>query len=115
MIKLACMGAVLALGWIGPIGTAKAAELIAVEHERCAMCLRFDATTARRYDRTPQGRQAQLRRINIARGMPDDIDGIRAVPTFILRDKGREIGRFEGYGDQATFYRRVDALLARVK
>lgn len=92
---------------------AVAAELIAVEHARCAICIRFDATVARSYRRSAEGREAPLRRVDLARGMPSDLTDIRVVPTFILRDRGREIGRFEGFTDRASFYRRVSALLAK--
>jgi hypothetical protein len=91
---------------------AGAAELIAVEHERCSICLRFDATVARSYDRSRQGHAAPLRRVNAARGLPPDLADIRSVPTFILRDNGREVGRIVGYRDPMSFYRNVDALLA---
>mgnify|MGYP000283049710 CR=1 FL=1 len=97
----------------GPTPFVAAAELIAVEHARCAICLRFDATVARSYRRSAEGRAAPLRRVDIARRVPAYVEGIRVVPTFILRDKGREIGRFEGFTDAASFYRRVGALLAR--
>jgi hypothetical protein len=39
---------------------------------------------------------------------------IRGTPTFILMDKGREIGRFDGFSSKGAFYARVDALLARL-
>ncbi len=96
----------------GTISAASAAELIAVEHERCAICLRFDATVAPSYNRSRQGRAAPLRRVNIAHGVPSGLKDVRAVPTFILRDKGREVGRIIGYHDAASFYRNVDTLLA---
>lgn len=94
---------------------AGAAELIAVEHERCSICLRFDATVARSYGRSPQGHAAPLRRVNAARGLPLDLADVRSVPTFILRDKGREVGRIIGYSDPMSFYRNVDTLLAAAR
>jgi hypothetical protein len=96
----------------GHMPSALAAELIAVEHDRCSICLRFDATVARSYARSAQGRAAPLRRIDAAYGLPADLDDVRSVPTFILRDKGREVGRIIGYSDPASFYRNVDTLLA---
>ncbi len=89
-----------------------AAELIAVEHERCAICLRFDATVVPSYGRTAEGKAAPLRRVNAARGLPPDLESVKTVPTFILRDKGKEIGRIIGYHDADSFYRNVDTLLA---
>jgi thioredoxin-related protein len=53
-----------------------------------------------------------MRRVNAARGLPPDLIDVRSVPTFILRDKGREVGRIIGYSDPLSFYRNVDRLLA---
>jgi hypothetical protein len=99
----------------GAMPMAGAAELIAVEHERCSICLRFDATVARSYAGSAQGLAAPLRRVNAARGLPPDLADVRSVPTFILRDKGREVGRIIGYRDPLSFYRNVDTLLAAAK
>ena len=112
-MRLAALVAALAAA-VGSI-PARAAELIAVEHERCAICLRFDATVVPSYDRSPQGHIAPLRRFNAARGLPPDLASVRSVPTFILRDNGQEIGRIIGYRDKATFYRNVDMLLAAAR
>ncbi len=94
------------------VPAAYAAELIAVELDRCAICMRFDATVARTYARTPQGRVAPLRRVNADRGLSAELGTVSMVPTFILRDKGREVGRIIGFHDRASFYRHVDTLLA---
>lgn len=99
----------------GTMPAAEAAELIAVELDRCPVCLRFDATVARSYAGSPQGRAAPLRRINAAHGLPPDLADVRMVPTFILRDKGREVGRIVGFRDRASFFRNVDTLLAAAK
>ncbi len=96
----------------GATPAASAAELIAVELDRCPVCLRFDATVARSYAGSPQGHAAPLTRVNAARGLPPDLADVRMVPTFILRDNGREIGRIVGFRDRASFYRNVDRLLA---
>ncbi len=107
--------AVASLAVAGAIPAAGAAELIAVELDRCPVCLRFDATVARSYASSPQGRAAPLQRVNAARGLPPDLADIRVVPTFVLRVKGREVGRIIGFGNPASFYRNVDRLLAAAK
>jgi len=107
--------AAASLALAGTMPAAGAAELIAVELDRCPVCLRFDATVARSYNRTPQGHAAPLRRVNAARGLPPELAGVSAVPTFILRDKGRNVGRIVGYRDAASFYRNVDTLLAAAR
>ena len=103
------------LAVVGAVPAASAAELIAVELDRCPVCLRFDATVARSYANTVQGRAAPLRRVDAAASPLPDFEDIRTVPTFILRDKGREVGRIIGYDDPASFYRNVDTLLAAAR
>ncbi len=99
----------------GVVPVASAAELIAVELDRCAVCMRFDATVARSYGLSPQGRAAPMRRVNAGRGLPPELADIRMVPTFILRAKGREVGRIIGFDNPKSFYRNVDTLLAAIK
>ena len=99
----------------GVMPAASAAELIAVELDRCPVCLRFDATVARSYAGSRQGRAAPLRRVNAAGGLPPYLADVRVVPTFILRDKGHEIGRIIGFNDRASFYHNVDVLLAAAR
>jgi hypothetical protein len=105
--------AAASLAVAGTVPVAGAAELIAVELDRCAICMRFDATVARTYAHTPQGRAAPLRRVNADQS--SNFAGVSMVPTFILRAKGREVGRIIGYRDPASFYRNVDTLLAAAR
>jgi hypothetical protein len=110
---VAIAAASLAVG--GAIPAAAAAELIAVELDRCAICMRFDGSVAQTYAGTPQGRAAPLRRVNAAAGLPRYLGDVSMVPTFILRDKGHEVGRIIGFDNPAAFYRNVDTLLAAAR
>ena len=111
---VAIAAASLAVGGAIP-GAAGAAELIAVELDRCAICMRFDGSVARTYAGTPQGRAAPLRRVNAAVSLPRYLGDVSMVPTFILRDKGHEVGRIIGFDNPAAFYRNVDTLLAAAR
>lgn len=112
--RLAAFAAAL-LALAGTMPGAGAAELIAVELDRCPVCMRFEGTVALTYPHSEQGRVAPLRRVNAARGLPPNLADVRAVPTFILRDKGREVGRIIGFDNPTSFYRNVDTLLAAAK
>ncbi|HRY04077.1 MAG TPA: hypothetical protein P5256_13175, partial [Beijerinckiaceae bacterium] len=52
------------------------------------------------------------------KGMPADLAAVKAVvytPTFVLVEDGREVGRIEGYQDNAFFYGYLDRLLEKAE
>jgi len=60
---------------------------------------------------------APLRKVRTDRPLPDDIrfdPPIRVTPTFVLMNQGREVGRFAGYLDDATFWGLLNILLRRM-
>jgi hypothetical protein len=84
------------------VSNARAAELIMFEQAGCAWCEAFDREVAPVYDKTLEGLRAPLRRVDIVRGVPDDLAFIeveRLTPLFVLVDSGREIGRIRGFGE----------------
>jgi hypothetical protein len=95
--------------------TAMAAELLMLEQPGCVWCAQFDAQIAPAWPKTPEGRRAPLRRVDITRPWPSDLEGIakeRFTPTFVLMDDGREIGRIRGYVGDEFFWYRIGELLA---
>jgi thioredoxin-related protein len=98
------------------IAAANAAQLVVVEIKSCGVCKRFNATVAPGYGATAQGRKAPLKRVMIGGAIPAALKGkvIRGTPTFILMDKGREIGRFDGFSNKGAFYARLNGLLAKL-
>ncbi len=100
------------------LAPARAAELVLFERAGCPWCERWNAEVGAAYDKTAESRKAPLRRVDIARGAPADLAQIKPVvytPTFVLVDKGVEIGRIEGYTDNAFFYAYLDGLIARLE
>ena len=94
---------------------ARAAELVLVDSPGCYACLQWKAEVGRYYAKTAEARRAPLRRVrasNLRRAYPG-IAGVRATPTFILVEDGREIGRFIGYAGQKPFWRALTRLLER--
>lgn len=107
--------ALLALA--GVLAPARAAELVVFERAGCVWCARWNAEVGAAYGKTAEGAKAPLRRVDLARGVPADLAGVKPVvytPTFVLVDGGKEIGRIEGYSDNAFFYGYLDGLLARL-
>ena|SRR5688500_17403754 len=92
-----------------------AAELIMVDSRSCPYCARFHRQIGVEYNESAAGRIAPLRSINPRRRWPSDLANVTpayAVPTFILVDNGREIGRFAGYATPETFWARLGVLWA---
>jgi hypothetical protein len=95
-------------------GPAVAAELIMFTRDGCPYCAKFEAEVGRAYSQTDEGRIAPLRRVDVERPTPADLRAIpndRMTPTFVLLDKGREIGRIRGYAGQDFFYGQLQRLL----
>jgi hypothetical protein len=105
----ACLAALFLAGL-----PARAMELVMVEQHGCHWCAQWDATISAIYPRTPEGRFAPLRRIDLRAPVPDDLTlKSRAVftPTFILVDDGTELGRIEGYPGEEMFWWALTSLL----
>ncbi|NJL07932.1 MAG: thioredoxin family protein [Methylacidiphilales bacterium] len=95
-------------------GPAAAADLVYVRDPGCSYCRAFDAEIGPVYDKTPEGRQARLRPVEMR---SHDLDAIRLVqpirytPTFVLVADGAEVGRIEGYPGEEFFWVRLAKLL----
>jgi thioredoxin-related protein len=94
-------------------------ELLMFERQGCAWCIRWEREIAPVYPRSQEGRIAPLRRINVDNGAPSHAEvGSRLnatvlyTPTFVLVEKGREIGRITGYAGPEQFWGLLGSLLA---
>ncbi len=95
---------------------ARAAELIYFSSRTCPYCLAWERQIGIIYSKTPEGRQAPLRRLDIRAPRPADlahIGEVRFTPTFVLVHGGREVGRIVGYSDE-FFWPELQRILARV-
>lgn len=91
-----------------------AAELVMVELKSCVYCMKFNRQMARGYQASETGRRIPLRRVDLMGRWPADLKGVDRppyTPVFILVDKGRELGRFNGYDNPAQFNRDLKRLL----
>jgi len=106
----------LALG-LAPL-PAHAAQLLLFDTAGCYWCARWKAEVGRYYHQTREGHAAPLRIVSLDRPRPHDLTwmrGVRASPTFVLIDGGREIGRFEGYRGEQVFWTQVKRMLNQVR
>ena len=96
---------------------AQAAELIVFEQKGCVWCQRFDREIAPAYAKTDEGKRAPLRRVDIAKPLPDDLSFIvreRFTGVFVLVENGAEFGRIRGYPGETFFWGLLANLLERL-
>ena len=95
-----------------------AAELVMYTRNGCPFCLRFEREVAPVYAKTPEGKAAPLRRIDLPAGGLRG-EGLRepviATPTFVLVDDGREVGRITGYLNDDMFWGLLGRLVAVIE
>lgn len=95
-----------------------AAELVMYTRSGCPFCLRFEREVAPVYAKTPEGKAAPLRRIDLPAGGVRG-EGLRepviATPTFVLVEKGEEVGRITGYLNDDMFWGLLGRLVAVIE
>lgn len=88
-----------------------------VEQRACEWCEVWDAEVGIVYNKTEEGRAAPLRRVDIHKPMPRDLEFIRGLvftPTFVLIDQGEEIGRIHGYPGEDFFWGLLQELIEKL-
>ena len=110
-------GAVLSAALTGLSLPGTAAELIMFEEQGCPWCEAWHREIGPIYPKTPEGRRAPLRQVDMHAPRPDDLAGIKAVrysPTFVLVDRGSEVGRIQGYPGEDFFWGLLAGLIERL-
>lgn len=82
-------------------------QLIMVEQDGCIYCARWNAEISDIYPKTPEGKFAPLRRMDLRAEPPKDISfkgPLAITPTFVLVENGVEQARIEGYGGDEMFW-----------
>lgn len=86
---------------------ARAAELVMFESSVCEWCDRWHEEIGSIYPKTPEGKCAPLRQIDIGGERPaylSEIAPTRFTPTFVVVEEGREVGRLVGYAGEDFFW-----------
>ena len=100
------------------VHSARALELLMFESDSCQWCKIWHRQIGPIYSKTDEGKQALLRTVDINKKAPKDIAHInqgRFTPTFVLVEKGVEIGRIRGYPGEDFFWGMLDELLQKAK
>jgi hypothetical protein len=115
--KLALGATILLAGLLASVAGSLAAELLMFDDPGCVWCRRWNAEIGPGYPRSPEGKQAPLRRIHIrdqGRAGVALASRVNATPTFVLVEDGQEVGRIAGYAGRDFFYPMLDELLRKI-
>ena len=96
---------------------ALALELVMIEEAGCVYCERFNREIAPAYPKTPEGKRAPLRRVDLHAPWPDDLSQINKepyTPTFVLVDDNKELGRLRGYPGDEHFWFLLNQMLESI-
>ena len=92
-----------------------AAELIMVEQQGCYYCLEWKDQLGHIYPKTPEGKYAPLKTIDITE--VDELKGLQRdvifTPTFVLMENEKELGRLEGYSSEDFFWELLEVILEK--
>ncbi|OAB54900.1 hypothetical protein AY600_07945 [Phormidium willei BDU 130791] len=109
----------LALAWPGgaPAAAQQAPlELVMFETATCPYCKQWHEEIGGIYPKTPEGRAAPLRRVDLDAPAPADLRDLQRsvvyTPTFVLLREGAEVGRIAGYPGEHFFWPLLANLLA---
>lgn len=111
-----CLVALATIVWFGT-ASAQAAELFMFEERGCPWCERWRREVGVAYPKTDEGKRAPLRVLDIGEARRIGIvlaAPVIASPTFVLVDRGREVGRIVGYPGADFFWGLLGELLAKL-
>jgi thioredoxin-related protein len=101
------------------LATSAGAEtrLLMFETDDCPWCAQWHREVGVIYEKTTEGKQAPLVRLNIYDPVPTKYDlktRAQYTPTFVLIRDGHEVGRIEGYPGEEFFWGLLERLLTRI-
>jgi thioredoxin-related protein len=87
-------------------GMAHALELVFFSRPGCVYCLKWEKDIGPIYQRSAEAKRAPLRQWNLNDGAPPYTlkEPVRYTPTFVLVERGVEIGRITGYISDDMFW-----------
>ncbi|WP_265499343.1 thioredoxin domain-containing protein [Paracoccus beibuensis] len=108
--------AVAGRAWAQQDWSAQPLQLMMVSSPYCHFCRAWRAEIAPGYAASPAGRVAPLFDVDVDGPFPDGLAldrRPRITPSFILLDRGTEIGRVEGYVGKHYFHPVLEEMMQR--
>jgi hypothetical protein len=87
--------------------------LIMVDDKGCVYCVKWLREVGPSYSASDEGRFAPLERRAKGHADLNGLEGLRYTPTFVLLERGREVGRIVGYGGELHFWGEIERLMAK--
>ncbi len=106
------------LGSIWMPNTVAAAELLYFRSDACTYCEQWDDEVGAIYSKTDEAKIMTLRPVDVHDPQPEDIAFVKGVvftPTFVVVDKGQEIGRIVGYGSDFFFWENMAVMMKNLE
>jgi thioredoxin-related protein len=94
-----------------------AAELIMFESAGCPWCKKWNEEIGVRYDKSEEARILPLRRLRMEEPRPPELMNLPRVvfsPTFVVVERGFEVGRIQGYPGEENFWWMLGNLIKRL-
>lgn len=94
-----------------------AGELVMFESDSCEWCEIWNEEIGVVYAKTTEGKVLPLRRVDIFDDRPPDLAYIRGIvytPTFVVTERGREVGRILGYPGEDFFWPMLNDLIKKM-
>jgi thioredoxin-related protein len=87
--------------------------LVMVDDKSCVYCVKWLREVGPGYSASDEGRYAPLERRTKGHADLYGLQGLRYTPTFVLLERGREVGRIVGYGGELQFWGELERLMAK--
>jgi len=106
-----------------PFKNAWAAELLFFHDAHCGACLSFEKDVGGIYHKTQEAILAPLQRVEFysedgkisdTTNMPGLTTPVAWIPSFVVMDNGREIGRIAGYQSAELFWMALNQILEQL-
>jgi thioredoxin-related protein len=112
------LGGGVAFGPARGVAQSKGVALLMFDDPGCPYCRKWHREVGPAYAKSDEGRRAPLRVLQIRDPRPGEIElisPVRATPTFVLVQDGREVGRLTGYGGEEFFWSMLGELMKKLK
>jgi Thioredoxin-like domain len=121
LMQLAGFGALAGFAGVSSAGAqvrGGRAELVMFDDPGCSYCRAWHREVGPAYRNSPEGRVAPLRVVQLRGPKPEGVtlaSPVRATPTFVLVQDGREVGRLTGYGGADFFWGMLGDVMKKLK